>query len=76
MIVLVGGKEILRAVRDDLPQALQKKVAEKASKASANDPMNSYYHFVLAYSSNLLGDKESALGHYERALALNPVHAT
>ena len=53
-----------------------KRVAEKASKASANDPMNSYYHFVLAYSSNLLGDKDSALGHYERALALNPVQAT
>ncbi len=29
-VVLVGGKEILRAVHDDLPQALQKKVAEKA----------------------------------------------
>jgi len=29
-ILLVGGKETLRAVHDNLPQALQKKVAEKA----------------------------------------------
>jgi peptide chain release factor subunit 1 len=29
-VVLVGGKEILRAVYDNLPQALQKNVAEKA----------------------------------------------
>jgi peptide subunit release factor 1 (eRF1) len=36
-VLLVGGKEILRAVHDDLPQALRSKVAEKALDLSKGE---------------------------------------
>ena len=56
-------KPKLAAVREDSAQALR------------YDPFNSYYHYVYAYSSELLGLQKEARKGYIRAISLNPAQS-
>jgi len=59
----------------ETPEPELEAVRQDAAKVLRYDPFNSYYHYVYAYSSELLGLQKEARKGYIRAISLNPAQS-
>lgn len=73
---LLASKEFNKVRSADLanPSADVSYIHEVSSRASSLDPLNGTYAYALGNTSYLLGNTQDAIGHYARALRLDPTN--